>query len=299
MMVRMSKLCIGIDLGGTFIKLAAVAPDADGWDVRAQSQVPTPDTTADDVVAAMADGARALMAEAGFVAGDVLGVGIGAPGPLDRDEGIIVNAPNLPGMTDFPMRDRVANALGLPAALENDANAAALGEFLLGAGREVESLVMITLGTGVGGGIILDGHIWHGSRDFAGEVGHMIVQPDGLPCNCGQRGCLEQYASATFLAKRATDALHNAGTPHARHDAGTPHAAEAGPPAEIVRGKGQIDAARKAEAGPLAEILREKGQIDAADVNAARKAGDALAARIWDDAVRYLAIAAVNLQRLI
>ncbi len=261
----MSELCIGIDLGGTFIKLAVVQCRDSGWQVLAQTQVPTPTDSADALAGAMIEGANLLMAGLNADLANVVGVGIGAPGPLDRAKGCIVNAPNLPHLAGFLLRDRLADALGIPAALENDANAAALGEYLAGAGREHNSLIMLTLGTGVGGGIVLDGQIWHGSHDFAGEVGHMIVQPDGLPCNCGQRGCLEQYASATFLAKRATEA---------------------------------IEARPSGANGPLSAILAEEGQIDAADVNAARKAGDPIAAAIWDDAARHLAIVCVSLARL-
>lgn len=259
-MSNTSKVCIGIDLGGTFIKLAAM--DAD-MKMFGAIQVPTPSGSADTVIDAMVAGARHVISANNIDRSDVLGVGIGSPGPLNRARGVVVASPNIPSFRDIPLRDRIANALGLPADLENDANAAALGEYLCGAGKGVDTMVMLTLGTGVGGGIVEKGQVWHGSHDFAAEIGHMIVQPGGLPCNCGTRGCLEQYASATFLAKRAADAI------------------------------------RGGRASSLSKLLAQKGEIDAADVNTARKAGDDLAAEVWDSAVYHLALACVSLERLL
>jgi glucokinase len=259
----MGKFCIGIDLGGTYIKLALLAVGNGAPRAAGDSRISTPDGGADQIVAAMAGAAKDLMARHQVSPSDALGVGIGAPGPLNCAKGIVVNAPNLPSLSNFHLRDRVSAALNMPAVLENDANAAALGEYLLGAGRSARCLVMLTLGTGVGGGIVAEGKILHGSHDFAGEVGHMIVEPNGFPCNCGQRGCLEQYSSATFLARRAAEAVM-AG----RHSS-------------------------------LSAVLKERGAVNAEDVNAARLAGDEVAKEAWDSAARHLAIACVNLHRLL
>jgi glucokinase len=128
---------------------------------------------------------------------------LATPGPLDRREGRIVRTANLPGWKDVPIRDPLRGKTGLPVTLENDANAAAFGEYCSGAGRGDKDLVMLTLGTGVGAGVILNGRILHGHFGNAAELGHMIVVVDGLPCPCGQRGCLEQYASATAIVHRA------------------------------------------------------------------------------------------------
>ena len=135
------------------------------------------------------------------------GVGIGVPGIIDMDTGMLRESPNLPGWSEFPVRAEIERRLGIPVTLENDANAAALGEKWLGATRNRGSMCMLTLGTGVGGGIVLDGKIWHGMNGMAGELGHINVEPEGNPCNCGSRGCLEQYASATAVVRMAREAV--------------------------------------------------------------------------------------------
>jgi len=144
--------------------------------------------------------------------GALAGVGIGVPGIIDMKTGMLRESPNLPGWSDYPVRDEIERRLGSRVILENDANAAALGEFWLGAGRDVNDLAMLTLGTGVGGGIILDGRVWHGMTGMAGELGHITVDREGPPCPCGSRGCVEQYASATAI-KRMT--LEKIGERHA------------------------------------------------------------------------------------
>jgi len=134
-------------------------------------------------------------------------VGIGVPGIIDMKTGMVRESPNLPGWSDYPVRDEIEKRLGAPVILENDANVAAFGEKWLGVGRQVGDMAMLTLGTGVGGGIVLDGKIWHGMTGMAGEFGHMTVDPEGQPCGCGNRGCLEQYASATAIVRMAREAI--------------------------------------------------------------------------------------------
>ncbi|MEK7786066.1 MAG: ROK family protein, partial [Chloroflexota bacterium] len=138
----------------------------------------------------------------GVISERIVGIGLATPGPLDLDEGRIIRTANLPGWKDVPIRDTLRQKTGLPVTLENDGNAAAYGEYRCGAGRDGGDLVMLTLGTGVGAGVILNGRILHGHFDNAAELGHMIVVVDGLPCPCGQRGCLEQYASAHAIVHR-------------------------------------------------------------------------------------------------
>jgi glucokinase len=136
----------------------------------------------------------------------IAGVGIGSPGPLDRATGTVINTPNL-GWRNFPLRDLISNAVSLPATLDNDANCATYGEWWLGAGREVDTLVGLTLGTGIGGGIVLNGEIFHGVSDAAGEIGHMTIDSTGRRCNCGNYGCLEAYASGPAIALRAVEGI--------------------------------------------------------------------------------------------
>ncbi|HYW06959.1 MAG TPA: ROK family protein, partial [Longimicrobium sp.] len=136
----------------------------------------------------------------------VAGVGIGSPGPLNRKTGTVINTPNL-GWRNFPLRDLVANAVKLPCTLDNDANCATYGEWWLGAGRGTQTLVGLTLGTGIGGGIVLNGEIYHGCSDVAGEIGHMTIDSNGRKCKCGNYGCLEQYASGPAIALRAVEGI--------------------------------------------------------------------------------------------
>src|SRR5438874_2776958 len=131
------------------------------------------------------------------------GVGIGVPGFILIDKGIILGSNNLPEFEGFPVRDVIEQKLGTSVVLENDANAAALGEKWIGAGREVQDLVLLTLGTGIGGGIISGGKVLHGFLGMAGELGHMTVVPNGNPCGCGNQGCLEKHASATAITGMA------------------------------------------------------------------------------------------------
>jgi len=137
----------------------------------------------------------------------ICGMGIGFPGPLNAETGTIFNPPNLNGWDDVPLRDILEKKLEVPVAIENDANAAALGEWWKGAGSGTDSLFCITLGTGVGGGIIIDGKIWHGATSIAGEIGHTTVIRDGIKCTCGNIGCLEAYACSGGILKRVNDAL--------------------------------------------------------------------------------------------
>lgn len=139
---------------------------------------------------------------------DVAGVGIGFAGPLDPGKGIVFNPPNLPEWLNVPLRDILTQKLNMPVSLDNDANLVALGEYWKGAGRGAKSLVCLTLGTGVGGGIVLNGKIWHGAGGIAGELGHMTVVRNGRRCGCGNRGCLEVYASSRGLVSRMQELLN-------------------------------------------------------------------------------------------
>lgn len=260
----MPGVTIGIDVGGTNIKAGVV--DAGGAAVVRREIETEAARGFEHVFQRLTSLANELRGAAGQ---PVSAIGIGVPGPLSHARGVIHRAPNLPGWVNVPMRDRFSAATGLPVCLENDANAAAFGEFVAGAGRALRDLVMLTLGTGIGGGVILDGRLWRGSFDNAGEIGHMIVLPGGRECPCGQRGCLERYASANAVAERAAEALR-AGERSALSD-------------PFLQGQ-------RAGAGG--------GGLTAADVEGAATEGDALASRVWEEMCRCLAIACVNIQHL-
>jgi glucokinase len=146
------------------------------------------------------------IAETGAERSDFLGVGIGSPGPLDRVRGVVIVTPNL-GWRDFPLRDEVSSRVNLPASLDNDANCATLGEWWCGAAKGGRNVVGLTIGTGIGGGLILDGKLYHGASDAAGEIGHTTIDSTGRRCKCGNYGCLEAYASGPAIANRAREAM--------------------------------------------------------------------------------------------
>ena len=200
---------VGVDLGGTNIVVGLLP--IEGGDVLGFRTHPTeghrgPKHVVDRMVAMVEEAIAEVTSQAGTTRGAVAGVGIGSPGPLDRKTGTVINTPNL-GWRNFPLRDLVANAVKLPCTLDNDANCATYGEWWLGAGRGTQTLVGLTLGTGIGGGIVLNGEIFHGCSDVAGEIGHMTIDSNGRRCKCGNYGCLEQYASGPAIAIRAVEGL--------------------------------------------------------------------------------------------
>jgi glucokinase len=187
----LSALLLGVDIGGT--KLALVVGDVTG-SVLSRRQLPmalSGDPRAD--VAHLATQAHRLLRDTGVPPEDVACVGLCAPGPIDRAAGRVCNPPNLPGWRDVPLVRQVREVLRCPVHLENDANAAALAEWRFGAGRGCSDMVYLTMSTGVGGGLILDGRLHRGQTDKAAELGHLPVEWDGEPCACGMRGCLEAY----------------------------------------------------------------------------------------------------------
>lgn len=198
-MAEHRRYSIGVDLGGTNLRAAAITED--GQELGKISGRTNLQEGAfaviDDIVMAI----RALRDECGF--DSLQGVGVAVPGFIDMKDGRIIGSNNLPQLEGFPVRDDIRSRLGKPVILENDANAAALGEKWLGAGKDVMDLVLLTLGTGIGGGVIVNGHILHGFVGMAGEFGHMTVIPNGNPCGCGNNGCLEKHASATAITAMA------------------------------------------------------------------------------------------------
>jgi len=200
---------IGIDLGGTNIVAGCVAEDGSG--IHGVRSVPTgAEQGPDAVVERIISTAQESLEEARRAVPGLkpIGVGIGAPGPLDTRAGIVLLTPNL-GWVNMPLRDRVTKGLQLPTALDNDANCAVLGEWWQGAARGTRCAIGMTIGTGIGGGIILDGKLYHGASDIAGEVGHMTIDANGRRCKCGNYGCLEAYASGPNIALRAVEAIES------------------------------------------------------------------------------------------
>jgi glucokinase len=200
----MSDFSIGVDLGGTNLRIAAVG--ADGQLMEKVTLGTKVSLSPDHVITEMCDAIQRLTARYSS-GGKFRGAGIGVPGIIDMETGMVRKSANLPGWSDYPVRNEIERRLGASVYLENDANVAAYGEKWLGAGRDVPNMVMITLGTGIGGGIILNGKIWHGMNGMSGEFGHNTIEPDGVPCGCGNHGCAERYASATAVVRMAQEAI--------------------------------------------------------------------------------------------
>lgn len=190
---------LGIDLGGTSIKVAVVEP-GDPPVIAAHLATETQAAAGSDAVL---DRMASLAREALAAAGPVERVGLGAPGPLDLENGCSLGMPNLRGWENVPIVAELERRLGLPVALLNDVRAHTLAELELGAGRGCRNLVCFALGTGVGGGVVVDGRLLLGLNGTVGELGHQTIEPDGPPCPCGNRGCLEQFVSGPSLARAA------------------------------------------------------------------------------------------------
>ena len=199
------KYYIGIDLGGTFVKAGVVD---ENYNIIAKASVDSADVSGqpEKVADRMAECAKAALEKANLTMDDVENIGIGAPGSVDPDTGMIIYANNL-NFLNTPMRAYLEARTGKKIYLENDANVAAYGEVLAGAAKGYNDAIVITLGTGVGGGIIIDGKIYSGFNHFGGELGHSVIVKDGWQCTCGRKGCLEAYASATGLIKMTQEAM--------------------------------------------------------------------------------------------
>lgn len=249
---------IGVDLGGTNIALAVVDRT---HRVLGTDQMPSEaERGPDHVIARIADGVASVIQRHNLSDDRIAGVGIGTPGPLDLRQGLVVNPANLPGWGRVPLPKRVSELTGFPAIFDNDANVATYGEFVAGAGKGTQHMAMYTLGTGVGGGVIVDGKIVHGHFDNAGESGHVIVNPGGRQCACGQLGCLEAYSSAGAVAARVAEEI-------------------AGGASSTLHGLGSA--------------------VTCEDVAGAARQGDQLALRIWNEACYYLGVACIGLQHLL
>lgn len=250
--------CIGIDIGGTNLRFALVA--GDGSILMREQRQTAISLGREQFLAKLCDGIAGMQRGAESRGMKVQGVGMGIPG-LIAGSGAILSSVNLLPIEGLNLKEIVAQASGLPVVAVNDANASAYGEKSYGAGRAFASLLLLTLGTGVGSGLILNGALWTGIDGVAAEYGHATVEPDGLPCPCGNRGCLEQYASASALVAAAARAL--------------------------AEGKGGALAAL-----PLAAITAEQ-------IAAAARQGDPLALALFERAGRYLGIAGATIVNLL
>lgn len=203
--MEMSQVFVGIDLGGTFIKTAVVSEDGE---VLGKVSLPTESEHGPEhVMNVMADSVGQALREATVLKSVVRACGVGAPGPMNWKSGVVYSPPNLPGWKDVPLAEEMAKRLSIPTYVDNDANVACFGEYWSGAGRGVESMCMLTLGTGVGGGIVVFGKLLRGIDGTAAEIGHIKVERDGRSCGCGGMGCLESYASVTGLVRTARKGL--------------------------------------------------------------------------------------------
>ena len=201
----MSELIIGVDLGGTNVKTALISRDKKilGKDSRPTNA----EQGLDVVLAKMEESVNAVLEGAGASRKDVLAAGFGAPGPMNWQTGVVFSPPNLPGWKDVPLADLMKKRLGFDCYVDNDANVACFGEYWMGAGQGVDSMCLLTLGTGVGGGVVVLGQLLRGIDGTAAEIGHLKVMRDGRLCGCGSKGCLEAYGSVTGMVRTAVEGL--------------------------------------------------------------------------------------------
>lgn len=198
-------MVIGVDLGGTNTRTALVGCNGDIFDK--QKETTRAAEGHEKVIARLISRIDQQRKNAARDGREVVAIGVGAPGVILAQTGVVVKSPNFPDWNNLPLKAVLETELKLPVFIENDANAAAFGEQWRGAAKDIKSMIFLTLGTGVGGGIILDGAIWHGADGMAGEVGHMTIVPDGRPCGCGNTGCLEMYASSRGIILNYQEAL--------------------------------------------------------------------------------------------
>ncbi len=206
----MPDYCIGVDMGGTNLRIAAITTDGQLLE-RITLGVKVA-LGRDYVIGEMCDAIHRLT-EQYRGTGSFVGAGIGVPGIIDMEHGMMRKSANLPGWSDYPVRDEIERRLGAKVFLDNDANVAALGEKWLGAGREADNMAMLTLGTGIGGAIVFGEKVFYGMSGMAGEFGHVTVEPNGVPCGCGNHGCAERYASATAVVRMAREAIETGKAP--------------------------------------------------------------------------------------
>ena len=203
----MKRHVVGIDIGGT--KLATVVADSTGHILNKVRKPTLSERGPEYALQLLFDMVRETTELAGLEQEAISAIGVSCGGPLDTKTGIVYSPPNLPGWDALPLKAQLESEFQIPVTIENDANASALAEYRFGGGRGYNAVLYMTMSTGIGGGIVIDGQVYHGANDSAGEVGHQILLPDGPSCGCGKRGCLEALCSGPAIARRAQAAIEN------------------------------------------------------------------------------------------
>jgi glucokinase len=278
---------IGVDLGGTQVRAALVQ---DGKLLSRVGYLTQDEDGFEAVLLRIKEAIRQAAIQAGVPLEHVVGIGIGAPGPLDSRTGILFAPPNLKGWHNVPLRQLLYEEFSLPVYLGNDANLAGLGEHIYGAGRGVPDMIYVTVSTGIGGGVIIGGRVLEGVSGTAGEVGHMTIDIHGPRCNCGNIGCLEVLASGTAIARYAAEAIE-AGQGAGMLVVARELAAQKNPMADLA---GRSSLSPRAERAPLPAEL----EVDAATVVEAARRGDDVAAEIMQRAAENVGVGLVNLIHL-
>ena len=263
----MKEYVVGIDIGGT--KLATVVADKTGH-ILGKVRKPTHSEKGPEyAIGLLFDMVREVVNQVGVEQTSISAIGVSCGGPLDTKTGIVYSPPNLPGWDALPLKALLESEFQVPVIIENDANASALAEFRFGGGRGYSAVLYMTMSTGIGGGIVIDGQVYHGANDSAGEVGHQILLPNGPRCGCGKRGCLEALCSGPAIARRAQAAIRKQ---------------------------------RKGGKSPTALLTLAEGQIEAVKsehVLAAARTGDALALELVQETAYYMGWGIANLVNIL
>lgn len=259
---------VGIDIGGT--KLATVVADRTGHILGKVRKPTLAERGPEYALDLLFDMVRETVSLAGLEQGAISAIGVSCGGPLDTKTGIVYSPPNLPGWDALPLKTKLESEFQVPVTIENDANASALAEYRFGGGRGYKAVLYMTMSTGIGGGIVIDGHIYRGANDSAGEVGHQILLPDGPPCGCGKRGCLEALCSGPAIARRAQAAIQ----------------------AQITKAKTSATTLLNLAGGGIEDVKSEH-------VLTAARTGDALALQLINETAYYMGWGIANLVNIL
>ena len=259
---------VGIDIGGT--KLATVVADRTGHILGKVRKPTLAERGPEYALDLLFDMVRETVNLAGLEQNAISAIGVSCGGPLDTKTGIVYSPPNLPGWDALPLKTKLESEFQVPVTIENDANASALAEYRFGGGRGYKAVLYMTMSTGIGGGIVIDGHIYHGANDSAGEVGHQILLPDGPLCGCGKRGCLEALCSGPAIARRAQAAIQ----------------------AQITEAKASATTLLNLAGGHIEDVKSEH-------VLTAARTGDALALQLINETAYYMGWGIANLVNIL